>query len=168
MKTCNYKDDYKTCLQKGQEIETKVQGIFNELFGLTLERNDTENLSNPDFKLNIQFDLKFRFVPFRKAKQYTGLESWEALPINVNKLEKYDKNSQTFIFFVVDYSPECHTKGVYYIDTETVWELYKRYPERIHTYKDRYDDNKNAKQSFYVSVKECYKLSKDLVDKIRR
>ena len=168
MKSCSYKDDYQVCLSKGKDIEDKVQKLFLELFGLVLERNDSENLSNPDFKLNIQFDLKFRFVPFRKAQQYVGLRPWEALPINVNKIEKYDKNSQTFLFFVVDYTPEEQTKGIYYISMDKVWNLFQKHPERVHSYKDRVNDTKNAKQSFYISTEECYKLDASLVDKLRR
>lgn len=148
------KDDYEHCLNKGKRFEADFARLVQDI-GWGVTRNDEENLSNMDFMLHIPVDVKFRGVPFRCAKRFTGLEPNEALPINVNKLNKY-KNG--VILFVVDYRPQQPTYGLFAISINKIFAILRSNPGRVHAYQDRKTDTKNARESFYVSTNECVRL----------
>ena len=151
------KDDYKYNLAKGQAWEKAFMEAFARL-NIPLERNDTEQVTNMDFRLNLPFDLKVRLVPFNMAYQYVGIRPEKALPINVNKLERYIAKGEGMICFYVDYRPTRETYGIYLLTVPKAAALFHSKKNRIHAYKDRKTGNNSAKESFYISIDECQRL----------
>ena len=151
------KDNYSECLNIGQSWENALQACAEKL-PFNISRNDASDPSALDFFLQTTFDLKVRLTPFLLSHSFVGIPAEYAVPVNENKLIRYFKTETGMILFYVDYRQRFPTHGLFIISIKKAKKLYNENPQRIHKYKDRTDDTKNARASFYIDLRECEML----------
>ena len=160
MKANNKKD----CIRTGDNIEN----IFYDMlkgWGFDVSFNNISNMENPDFKIALLIELKARMVPFRKSVSYVGLKPEHAIAINTNKIARY--SDQTILLIYKNYGDEyLATNGIYVITAKKVRQLMNTYPDRKHKYINRFGNDGNARESYYVSCRDCFKLPDSLYNRI--
>lgn len=150
-------NDYDSWLKYGSSWERIISDWCNEILALRLSPQEQPSM---DFKGSFEVDIKARLTVFRKARDFIGLDPSEALPINVNKATRYvDKLHDRFILFVVKFDEYPQVEGLYLLTARKLQMLMENYPNRYHVYASRNGEDRNAVKSFYVSTKECFRLT---------
>lgn len=154
-------NDYQGSLKEGKKCEEAVT-VVAEFCGFKVERNDSEDVNQPDLKITAYVDVKNRKTLFKTAKKNVGLQPKEAIPININKIQKYPDN--TILLFVVENYGESN--GLYVVRLKKAKNLSARNPDRHHKYKHRKDVKGHAREPFYIRPAECSRLPDWMYEKI--
>lgn len=163
------KDDYIGCLREGNKWEKVLFDFITHQLGKAVKRGDEKDCRRMDFICEKPFDFKVRLTPFMKSLQYVGLPPEEAIAVDTNKNERYlNLDADGFLVIYLNYEPRFKTKGLFFISVKRLGEIIYANKDRLHSYKDRVNDSKNSKTSFYLKASECRKFPDEYFNELTR
>lgn len=114
--------------RRGFSYEAKFESWMRSL-GFTIERNDRNNLKDPDYLIGSRLELKYRETPFYTSEKKVGIPPERCAAIDVDKIGNYEAHNP-LLFFRVNYTPHFPTNGLYIISQHSVLRAMK-IPNRI-------------------------------------
>jgi hypothetical protein len=149
---------------------------FEELFlkfmrsiKVDCKRNDTEDLTEPDFLITIPIDVKTKDSPFYQSAKHVGIEPEKCVTIDTNKIKSYLRSGKNSIIVAYVYYDDLGTKGVYAISALKVKEIAKKNKNRVKTFYD--NEKKKRNDRVYISTDEMINITEllpfglDVIDK---